>query len=322
MVVNHLSAAIVSNIMQSKPLEYSEIDSNEASYRRVWSLEDRSAVRINTKCGAAQIIDTPDFGQAVFIDGEIQSTAADQLFYHQALCRPALATLNGKAKRVLVLGGGELCTLRQVLSWPDVEHVDMVDYDQMFVEVCKRRLKSWHGDAHLDPRAHIHHEDAWAWTHRCRDQYDSIIVDLTDLALGASDQEVLHWSNLMLNCLRLLRPYGSMTAYVGMYIPHRWETMHAAYLSFAEAMRHTGRPEVVQPYRVHVPSFGGGEAFFLQLGSSSIKDAIDGRTWRRPPFTEVAADGWHFDEIAAKRSILWGDEVPFEWCMPRMARPL
>ncbi len=301
-----------------KPLEYEERDANEASYTRVWNLEGRTAVRINTKCGAVQIIETPDFGKAVFIDGEIQSTEADQLFYHQALCRPALATLNGIAKRVLILGGGEICTLRQVLSWPDVEHVDMVDYDQMFVELCKRRLRSWHGDAHLDPRAHIYHEDAWAWTAATTQQYDSIIVDLTDLSLGASDAEVVHWGNLMLNCMRLLRRYGSMTVYVGMFIPNRWQTMNAAYLAFSEAMRYTGRNETVQPYRVHVPSFGGGEAFFLQMGSSSIKDAIDGRVWRRPPFNEVPVDGWHFDEIAAKRSIMWSDEVPFEWCLPRL----
>ncbi len=301
-----------------RPLNYEERDANEASYKRVWNLDDRSAVRINTKCGAVQIIDTPDFGKAVFIDGEIQSTEADQEFYHQALCRPALATLNGKAKRVLVLGGGELCTLRQVLSWPDVEHVDMVDYDQMFVELCKRRLRSWHGDAHLDPRAHIHHEDAWAWTAAATQQYDSIIVDLTDLPLGASDDEIIHWGNLMRNCLRLLRPFGSMTAYVGMFIPNRWQTMHAAYITFTEAMNDTERHEIVQPYRVHVPSFGGGEAFFLQMGSSSIKDAIDGRVWRRPPFTVTGADGWNFDEIAAKRSIMWSDEVPYQWCLPRL----
>jgi spermidine synthase len=305
-----------------QPLDYIELDANAASYKRVWNLEDRSAVRINTKCGAAQIIDTPDFGQVVFIDGEIQSTAADQAFYHQALCRPALATLNGKAKRILILGGGELCTLRQVLSWPDVEHVDMVDYDQMFVEVCKRRLKSWHGDAHLDPRAHIYHEDAWTWTAQPREQYDSIIVDLTDLPLESSDAEIIHWSKLMDNVMKLLRQYGSMTVYVGMYYPNRMQTLHSAYLTFLEAMRYNGRSETVQPYRVHVPSFGGGEAFFLHMGSCSIKDAIDGRVWRRAPFNVAPADGWHFDEIAAKRSILWGDEVPFEWCLPRMIRPL
>lgn len=266
-----------------KPVDtYVESDANSNSYERMWKIgphHSNIVAKFNTRCAEVCVLETRDFGKVVMLNGEIQSTAADQEFYHQALCRPALACGQGPLKRILILGGGELCTLKQVLSWPDVEHVDMVDYDQTFVEFSKRRLKDWHGDCYKDPRAHLHFADAWSWKGEL--QYDSIIVDLTDISLDADKwpSEVDHWSNLMHNMMKQLRPNGSMTVYVGMFIPWKSEAMVAAHNALRQVMKEQGRNECLQPYRVFVPSFASGEAFFLCMGAQSIKDSIDGRLW-------------------------------------------
>lgn len=294
----------VRNMDNWKPLDtYVESDANSNSYERTWKIgphHSNIVAKFNTRCTEVCVLETRDFGKVVMLDGEIQSTAADQEFYHQALCRPALACGQGPLKRILILGGGELCTLKQVLSWPDVEHVDMVDYDQTFVEFSKRRLRDWHDDCYKDERAHIHFADAWSWKPEGGLPYDSIIVDLTDISLDADKWplEVDHWSNLMHNMMKQLRPNGSMTVYVGMFIPWKSEAMVAAHNALKNIMKEQGRTECLQPYRVFVPSFASGEAFFLCLGAQSIRDSIDGRLWSK---------GGFFGPQEAARSIIWPD---------------
>ncbi len=304
-----------------------EQDANINSYDRSWKIGPHHSSMIanfSTRVAQVTVMETPDFGKVVLLDGEIQSSAADQKFYHQALCRPALVTCQGDPKRVLVLGGGELCTIKEVLAWPSiepqaigdgvsvtppvslgVEHVDMVDYDQTFVEFAKRRLKEWHDDSYKDPRVTINIADAWSWTYNRKggELYDSIIIDLTDLSLDADSSEMTHWENLIENCLHLLRPGGSMSMYVGMYIPWKNETMISAYLAVKQILLSHGRSEIVQPYKVFVPSFASGEAFFLRICEpASLKNHLP-----------LGSPGeWIFGQKEMEHSISFGSD----WLVP------
>ncbi len=296
-----------------------EKDANMASYDRSWKIGAHHAsvvAKFNTRLADVAVLDTKDFGKVVLLDGEIQSTEADQAFYHQALCRPTRVIAEGEIKNVLVLGGGELCTIKEVLSWPGVEHIDMVDYDQTFVEFAKRRLRDWHGDSYKDPRVKIHHADAWAWTGAPERQlYDSIVVDLTDLSLDNDiwPKEIDRWSILMENLVRLLRPNGSMTVYTGMWIPWKGAAMRAAYGNLKAVLLRNGRKEVLQPYRVLVPSFGCGEAFFLAIGAKSIKKAITDGTWAAAEFPVIHGADMIFGPEEALRSVTWGSADDSDW---------
>lgn len=300
--------------MASETYKYDSVileqDANIRSYDRSWKIgPHHSSVVANFKTRLAQVtvMETPDFGKVVLLDGEIQSTAADQKFYHQALCRPALSACGESPKKVLVLGGGELCTIKEVLAWPGVESVDMVDYDQTFVEFAKRRLRDWHEDSYKDPRVNIHFADAWSWTYERRDSppYDSIIIDLTDLALDAEALEMTHWENLIENCLHLLRPGGSMSMYVGMYIPWKNETMLSAYLAVKQILLTNSRSEVVQPYKIFVPSFASGEAFFLRI-------APEENLQHELPVS--APNEWYFGQKEMKNAISFGSD----WVVPEV----
>lgn len=300
-----------------------EKDANEASYDRSWKIGSHHAAvlaKFNTRIAEVAVLDTQDFGKVVLLDGEIQSSQADQAFYHQALCRPARVIAEGEIKRVLVLGGGELCTIKEVLGWPDVEHVDMVDYDQTFVEFAKRRLRDWHGDSYKDPRVKIHHADAWSWTGAAADKpkYDSIVVDLTDLSLDNDvwPKEIDRWSILMENLVRLLRPNGSMTVYTGMWIPWKGAAMRAAFGTLKTIMRSNGRKEVLQPYRVLVPSFGCGEAFFLAIGAKSIKKSITDGRWAAAEFPVIHGADMVFGPEEALRAVSWGSADDSDWRLP------
>jgi spermidine synthase len=301
-----------------------EKDANAASYDRSWKIGAHHAsviAKFNTRLAEVAVLDTQDFGKVVLLDGEIQSSQADQAFYHQALCRPARLIAEGEIKRVLVLGGGELCTIKEVLQWPNIEHVDMVDYDQTFVEFAKRRLRDWHGDSYKDPRVKIHYADAWAWTAGAateRQLYDSIVVDLTDLSLDNDvwSKEIDRWSILMENLVRLLRPNGSMTVYTGMWIPWKGDAMRAAYGNMKAVLRRNGRKEVLQPYRVLVPSFGCGEAFFLAIGAKSIKRAITDGNWAAAEFPVIHGADMAFGPEEALRAVTWGSADDSDWKLP------
>jgi spermidine synthase len=298
-----------------------EKDSNNFSYDRSWKIGSHHAsivAKFNTSCAEVCVLETQDFGKVVLLDGEIQSTAADQKFYHQALCRPARVIAEGDIKRVLVLGGGELCTIKHVLEWPHVEKVDMVDYDKTFVEFAKRRLRDWHGDSYKDPRVNLIFADAWSYTAGSPPDnilYDSIIVDLTDVPLDADEwpKFIDRWEILMENLVRWLRPSGSMTVYAGMYIPWKSSAMTAAYGTMKGILRRNGRKEVVQPYRTLVPSFGCGEAFFLSIGSRTIKQAIDDGIWRQAEFPAGVGAEQMFGEAEGMRAVIWGSDADSDW---------
>lgn len=125
------------------------------------------------------IADTPAFGRTLWLDGIVQSSEHDEFIYHEVLVQPAMFAV-GAARRVLVLGGGEGATLREVLRWPDVEHVTMIDLDGELVALAREHLADWHRGAFDDPRAVVRHEDAVAFLAATSDTFDVVVSDMTD----------------------------------------------------------------------------------------------------------------------------------------------
>jgi spermidine synthase len=125
------------------------------------------------------ILSTPVFGKMLVLDGDTQSSQADERIYHEALVHPALAGAADRSE-VLILGGGEGATLREVLRHPDVRRCTMVDIDGMVVDLCKRYLPEWSQGAFDDPRARVIIGDALAFLRDDRERYGVIISDLTE----------------------------------------------------------------------------------------------------------------------------------------------
>ncbi len=128
------------------------------------------------------LVEVDGEGKVLIIDGKTQSSLADEYIYHEALVHPAML-LHGSPRRVLILGGGEGATLREVLKYRSVEEVVMVDIDKVMVEIAKNYLKEWHQGSFDDPRARVVIEDAWNYVERSAregDTYDVVIADLVD----------------------------------------------------------------------------------------------------------------------------------------------
>ncbi|MBV8373414.1 MAG: fused MFS/spermidine synthase [Candidatus Eremiobacteraeota bacterium] len=125
------------------------------------------------------IISTPVFGKMLILDGDTQSSQADEKIYHETLVHPALAAASDR-REILILGGGEGATLREVLRSPDVRRCTMVDIDATVVDLAKRYLPEWSDGAFDDPRARVIVGDALAFMRDDRERYGVVISDLTE----------------------------------------------------------------------------------------------------------------------------------------------
>lgn len=125
------------------------------------------------------VLRSPVFGKMLVIDGDTQSAQTDERIYHETLAHPALAGAEDRA-RVLILGGGEGATLREVLRCPDVARCTMVDIDGRVIEVSKEFLPEWSAGAFDDPRADVVVGDALAHMRDSKETYGAILSDLTE----------------------------------------------------------------------------------------------------------------------------------------------
>ena len=125
------------------------------------------------------IVRSVAFGKMLILDGDTQSSQADERIYHEALVHPALAAAEDRAD-VLILGGGEGATLRECLRCPEVRTATMVDIDGEVVELSKRYLAEWGADAWKDPRAKVIIGDALAFLRERGPRFGVVISDLTE----------------------------------------------------------------------------------------------------------------------------------------------
>ena len=131
-----------------------------------------------TRYQQVDIVETYSFGKCLFLDGKLQSSEYDEKVYHEALVHPAMMT-HPSPRSVLVVGGGEGATIREVLRHP-VERVVMVDLDGELVELCKKYMPEWSQGAFEDPRLELVISEGRKFMEECSEKFDVIILDLVD----------------------------------------------------------------------------------------------------------------------------------------------
>jgi spermidine synthase len=130
------------------------------------------------------IVSNPDYGRMLFLDGELQSASYDEPIYHETLVHPIMNAMNHvDDKLVLVVGGAEGATVREVLKWgPNkVRHVDWVDIDSRLVDVCREHLQYADSSLYEDNYSvRFFGQDIMAYLRDCERKYHCIIIDLPD----------------------------------------------------------------------------------------------------------------------------------------------
>lgn len=125
------------------------------------------------------ILNTHEYGKMLIIDDRVQSAEEDEYIYHESLVHPILVA-HPEPRRVLVIGGGEGATVRDVLYHPSIERVVMVDIDRELVEQCEKLLPEWHNGAFQDPRVELVFADGKDFVANTTERFDAVIVDVCD----------------------------------------------------------------------------------------------------------------------------------------------
>lgn len=124
-------------------------------------------------------------GHRLFLNGNLQFAERDEYRYHEALVHPAMAAYaagGGVPRKVAVLGGGDGMAVREILRYPGVEQITLVELDPAMTRLFAEQpaLRRLNGDALHSPKVRIVNSDAFQWLQQGEDSYDVIVVDFPD----------------------------------------------------------------------------------------------------------------------------------------------
>lgn len=117
----------------------------------------------------------------LYLNGNLQFSSADEYRYHEALIHPVMKGLS-PAKTILVLGGGDGMAVRELLKYPSINSITLVDLDQEMTKMftTNNLLLQLNQHALLNPKVKVINEDAFQWLKKSNSTFDRIIIDFPD----------------------------------------------------------------------------------------------------------------------------------------------
>ncbi|MEM4204318.1 MAG: polyamine aminopropyltransferase [Candidatus Methanomethylicaceae archaeon] len=206
-----------------------------------------------------EILETEDFGRCLILDGRIQSAEADEFVYHEALVHPAMIT-HPDPREVLILGGGEGATLREVLRHRTVEKAVMVDIDEQVVQACRRFLPEWSDGAFDDPRTHLIIADAVQYLRKTDERFDVVIADITDPEPGTLS-ELLISQETFETIKQRLKPGGVLVNQAGSTGITELGLFASIYRTMSNVFRYCA------PYSIQITSLTQPWGFIIASGT-------------------------------------------------------
>lgn len=145
------------------------------------------------------------FGRFFTLDGLMMITEKDEFMYHDMITHIPMA-VNPDIKRVLIIGGGDGGTAREISRYTTIETIDMIEIDERVVRLCETYIPQTAGSLSKDTRIHLKFEDGVLFVQNCpSNSYDLILVDSTD-PIGPG--EGLFSKAFYDNCYRILSDDG------------------------------------------------------------------------------------------------------------------
>jgi spermidine synthase len=155
-----------------------------------------------------RILESYKYGKMLALDDMVMTTIEDEFHYHEMISHPALFT-HGNAKNILVIGGGDGGTVREILRHEGVEKVTMVEIDGEVITACKEHLPQI-AAAFDDPRLDLIVDDGIAFIKNAApESYDLVIVDGSD---PVGPAEGLFSVEFYTNCYNSLTKDGILVA--------------------------------------------------------------------------------------------------------------
>lgn len=184
----------------------------------------------------------------LYLNGNLQFSSRDEYRYHEALIHPGLGSLNSP-KNVLILGGGDGLALREVLKYPSIEKVTLVDLDRDVTEIFRHQdlLQSLNHHSFESSKVHLINQDAFIWMRSNKDRFDFIVADFPDPSNYSIGKL---YSTTFFRLIRdALQPHGVFVVQcTSPYVARK------AFWCIDHTLRAVNL--YTSPYHMYVPSFG------------------------------------------------------------------
>jgi spermidine synthase len=214
-----------------------------------WGLFVRSSKamsRFRSQFQDVEVHDSRSFGKLFRLDGHFMTSERDEFFYHENLVHIA-ALAHASPTRALIVGGGDGGSAEELLKHPSLTSITIAEIDAAVIDIARQYFAAVHHGALDDARVAVRICDGFRFVRESTDQYDLIVLDLTD---PGGPSTALYTPEFYAACANRLTPSGAMTMHVGSPIAHPSrvrETLSGLRHAFAR----------VTPYLTSVPLYGG-----------------------------------------------------------------
>lgn len=217
----------------------------------------RAIEKFRSPFQAVEVHDSETFGKLFRLDGHFMTSERDEFFYHENLVHPA-AIAHPSPERALIIGGGDGGSAEELLKYPSIKSVTLVEIDLAVVDIARKYLAHVHRGAFDDSRLALRIEDGLAFVRNARDAWDLIVLDLTD---PGGPSTPLYTPAFYAECSARLAPVGALTMHLGSPVAHAQRIREQL-----AALRATF--PVVTPYLTSIPLYGG--LWMMAMCSSSL----------------------------------------------------
>lgn len=200
------------------------------------------------------LYESATFGRFLTLDGFMMLTEKDEFIYHDMITHVALA-VNPDIKRVLIIGGGDGGTAREILRYPTIEKVDLVEIDERVVRLSQKYLPQTACKLDKDSRLTLFFEDGLEFANSTApDSYDLILVDSTD-PIGPG--EGLFTYEFYQNCSRILSEDGILiNQHESPYYDKDAYEMRRSHAKIRNTF------PIAKVYQFHLPTYPSGHWLF------------------------------------------------------------
>ncbi len=198
------------------------------------------------------ILDTPEFGKVLALDGNVMLTERDEFIYDEMITHVPMS-VHPNVQDVLVIGAGDGGVVKELARYDNIRRIDLVEMDPQVVEACRTYLPE--NACRLDDsRVHIYFDNALRFIRRCTDEYDLIIVDSND-PFGPS--EGYFTREFYGICYNALHEDGIMVNQQGSpFYKHDAEAMQRSHKRIVNTF------PISRVYQAHIPTYAAGYWLF------------------------------------------------------------
>ena len=213
---------------------------------------DRQLYSSQSEFQRIDIFSSKEFGRFLTLDGYMMLTQKDEFIYHEMMVHVPMA-VHPEVRKALVIGGGDGGTARELIRYPAIEQIDVVEIDEEVVSACRQYLPQT-ACGFDDERIHLFYEDGLKYVRRYEDTYDLILVDSTD-PFGPG--EGLFTKEFYGNCYKALKAEGIMVnQHESPFYPNDAVAMQRAHKRIVDSF------PISKVYQAHIPTYPSGHWLF------------------------------------------------------------